>query len=240
MKRRRTALAASILCSAVALAACGGSSSSSSTSSTPALSVSQATTLAGQINLTSADLPGYSSQANPVTASDKASAATLAACSGGVSPTKEIVDINSPQFSAGSGLAQRQASSNVTVLPTAADVQQDLKALTSAKGHTCLSSSLNAALTHTGTPGVTFSSGTITTLPVSTAGTDGGFGARVTVNATAQGLHIPFYVDVFGFAKSSTQVELETFGINKPFPAAEETRLITLLIGRANAHVPAS
>ena len=238
MKRRRSALVASILCSAVALAACGGSSSSSSSS--PALSVSQATTLAGQINLTSADLPGYSAAANPVTASDKASAATLATCSGGVNPSQEIVDINSPQFSAGSGLGQRQASSNVTVLPTSADVQQNLKALTSAKGHTCLSSSLNAALTHTGTPGVTFSSGTITTLPISTTGTDGGFGARVSVNAAAQGLHIPFYVDVYGFAKGATQVELETLGINKPFPPAEETRLITLLIGRANAHVPAS
>ncbi len=203
------------------------------------LTKAQATTLAGQINLTAADVPGYTSSPNPNTASDQQNSAQLAACAGGTPPSQEIVDINSPQFTAGSGLNQRQASSNVTVQPTAADVQQNLKALTSAKGHNCLVQSLNTLISHTSQPGVTFSSGSITTLPMSTAGTDGAFGARVTINATAQGLHIPFYVDVYGFAKGSTEVELETLGISSPFPAAEEARLVALLVGRAGAHVPA-
>ncbi len=238
MPRRRSTVITSVLLSAVALAGCGGSSSSSSTSSSQPLTKAQATTLAGQINLTAADLPGYTSSANPITASDQQNSAQLATCAGGTSPSQEIVDINSPQFSAGSGLTQKQASSNVTVQPSSADVQQNLKALTSAKGHTCLVQSLNTLIAHTSQPGVTFSSGSITTLPIATSGTDGGFGARITINATAQGLHIPFYADVFGFAKGSTEVELETLGISAPFPAAEESRLVTLLVGRADAHVP--
>ena len=126
------------------------------------------------------------------------------------------------------------------MLPNSADVQQNLHALTSAKGHACLNASLSTVLSKSATPGITFSSGTITTLPFSSSGTDGGFGVRVTVSATAQGLHIPFYLDVIGFAKGPTETELQTLGISQPYPAAEEARLLALLVSRATAHVPAS
>lgn len=219
------------------LAACGGSSSSSS--STP-LTKAQATTLAGQINLTQADVPGSTASPNPQDAASKASDAALAACTGGVPPSKEIVNLSSPSFSTGSGLTQNEASSNVTVLPSMADVQQNLKALTSAKGHSCLNTQLNKLLSTSGQSGVSFSSGTLTTLPFSTGTTQGGFGVRVTVNAVAAGQHIPFFVDVIGFAQGPTEVELEALGISKPYPAAEEARLVALLESRAKAHAPSS
>lgn len=232
MPCRRSLIAASALLSALALAACGSSSSSKP------MTTSQATTVANAINLTAADVPGSTS--SPPSPTDKQAAAQLATCAGGVSPSLDIVNIDSPSFSTGSGLNQQQASSNVTVLPSSADVQQNLHALTSAKGHACLNSSLNSILSKTTSPGVTFSSGTITTLPFSSTNTDGGFGVRVTVSATAQGLHIPFYVDVVGFAKGPTEVELQTLGISQPYPASEEARLLALLVSRANAHVPSS
>ncbi len=234
MPCRRSLIAAGALCSALALAACGSSSSSSS----KPLTTSQATAVANAINLTAADVP--SSTASPPSPNDKQAAAQLASCAGGVPPSQEIVDIDSPSLSTGSGLTQQQASSNVTVQPSVADVQQNLHALTSAKGHACLNASLNTVLSKTTSPGVTFSSGTITTLPFSSAHTDGGFAARVTVKATAQGLHIPFYLDVIGFAKGPTEVELQTLGISQPYPAAQEARLLALLVSRANAHAPSS
>lgn len=232
MTRRRSVTAGSLLLSVLALAACGSSSSS--------LSTSQATTIANQINLTSADVPGFTSSPNPETASDKQGGAQLAACAGGVPPSKNIVDINSPNFSAGSGLTQTQTSSNVVVLPSSALVQQNLTALTSAKGHACLNTFVSNELSKSTSSGVTFNSGTITTLPTSTAGTDGGFGIRFIVSASAQGVHIPFYLDVLGFAKNSTEVELEALGISKPFPATQEAHLYSLLVSRADAHVPSS
>lgn len=232
-RRRSVTTAGSLLLSGLALAACGSSSSSS-------LTPSQATTLANQINLTSADVPGYSSSPNAESAADKQSGAQLAACAGGVPPSKNIADVNSPNFSAGSGLTQMQTSSNVVVLPSSALVQQNLKALTSAKGHACLNTFVSNELSKSTSAGVTFNSGTITSLPTSTAGTDGGFGIRFIISAAAQGVHIPFYLDVLGFAKNSTEVELEALGISKPFPAAEESHLYSLLVSRADAHVPAS
>jgi hypothetical protein len=246
MTYRRCLYAAITASSTLALAACGGSSGSSSSASSsatttaavPPLSAAAATKLAAAINLTAADLPGYTSAPNPISASDKVSATQLAACAGEVAPATEIVDANSVQLSAGSGLTQTQASSNVTVLPTAAAVQQNLSALTSARGKACLIKYINAELAKSATSGVVFSSGRLTTIPVATAGTDGGFGARVTVNATASGLHIPFYLDVIGTAKGPVETELETLGIGKPFPAADETRLATLLSGRLTANAP--
>jgi len=240
MTCRRSVTAASLLLSLLALTACGSSSSSSSSSSPAPLTVAQATTAADAINLTAADVPGSTASANPVSASDKASDAALAACSGGVSPSLQIVDLNSPSFASGTGLNQTQVSSSVMVLPTAAYVQQNLKALTSAKGHACLSTSLNKVLAQTTPQGVTFSSGAITTLPFSSANTDGGFGVRVTVNAVAAGQHIPFFIDVVGFAKGPAEVELQTLGISAPYPAAMEAKLLSILVANANAHVPTS
>jgi hypothetical protein len=242
MSRRRTAFAGGILLSALALAACGSSSgSSTSTTSTAApLTKAEATTLAGQINLTPADVPGSTASPNPPSADSKAADEALASCTGGVPPSQQIVNINSDSFTTGSGLNEAEASSNVTVLPSAALVQQNLKALTSAKGHQCLNTQLNKLLTTSSHPGVTFSSGTITTLPFSSAGNDGGFAVRVTVNAVAQGLHIPFFIDVVGFAQGPTEVELEALGISKPYPASEEARLLSLLETRAKAHAPTS
>jgi len=237
MTCRRSLIAASVSLSALALAACGGSSGSSTPTQ---LTTAQATTLAGQINLTAADLPGSTASPNPQTASSKASDAELAACAGGVPPSKEIVNIDSASLTTGSDLTQNEASSNVTVLPTAADVQQNLKALTSAKGHTCLNTELNKLLTSSGNTGVSFQSGTLTTLPFSSAGTDGGFGVRVTVNAVASGQHIPFFIDVVGFAQGPVEVELDALGISKPFPASEEARLVALLESRTKAHAPSS
>ncbi len=236
MPCRRYAAAGSVLLSALALAACGSSSSS-----TTPLSVPQATTVANQINLTSADVPGYTASPNPVTAADTQNDEQLATCSGGVPPSKDIVQLNSPTFSSGSGLTQVQVSSQVAVLPSAADVQKDLKALTSATGHACLSTQLSKVLSQTtSSAGVTIGGTTITTLPISTANTDGGFGVRITVSATAQGVHIPFFIDVDGIAKGPAEIELTALGLTKPFPADEETRLLALLISRADAHVPSS
>jgi len=244
MTRRRSAFAAGgTLFLTLLLAACGGSSgssSSSSSSSSAPLTKAQATTLAGQINLTQPDVPGSTASPNPQTADSKASDAELASCSGGVSPSEEIVNLSSPSLATGTGLTQNETSSNVTVLPTMADVQQNLKALTSAKGHSCLNSELNKLLSSSGEAGVSFASGTLTTLPFSSAGTQGGFGVRVTVNAVAAGQHIPFFIDVVGFAQGPTEVQLEALGISKPYPAAEEARLVALLESRAKAHSPST
>src|SRR5271154_3752489 len=116
MPRRRSAFTAGgTLLLPLLLAACGGSSGSSSSSSSSApLTKAQATTLAGQINLTQPDVPGTTASPNAQTADSKASDAELASCSGGVSPSEEIVNLSSPSLATGTGLTQNETSSNVT------------------------------------------------------------------------------------------------------------------------------
>ena len=64
-------------------------------------------------------------------------------------------------------------------------------------------------------------------------GTAGGFGWRLTATLTIRGLAVPFYLDILGFVYGPATVSLFSSGAVRPFPAAAEQRLFTLLLHRA-------
>lgn len=66
-------------------------------------------------------------------------------------------------------------------------------------------------------------------------GTAGGFGWRISTTIVGHRIAIPFYMDVLGFVYGPSEVALLTFGLPRPFPAAIEQRLFTLLVERAKA-----
>lgn len=248
-----TRLAAVALLGAAVLTACGGSSqpgAKSSSSPSPSgsaatseapLTQTQAKSLADAINLKSSDMPGYTATpSSPDTPQDKQQAEQFAACAGGTSPSKDIVDVSSPDFDRGAGTQQQEVSSDVTVLPTVADVQRDLKALTGSKARGCISTFLDKQLSESAGQQVTFGKSTVTTLPTSASGADGSFGYRISSTATAAGQQIPFTADILGFSKGRVEVELTAFSIGQPFPTNEERDLFALLVRRALAQQAAA
>lgn len=67
-----------------------------------------------------------------------------------------------------------------------------------------------------------------------------GYGLRVQGTLAAALYHLKmrptYYEDTFGFAVGPAEIVLVFAGVERPFPAAEERRLLSLLYGRAKAH----
>jgi hypothetical protein len=228
---RQAAAAAATAATVVALLAATAGAAS-------APSRAQAQALAQAINLTQTDLRGYQSTApDRETAAAQRSDDRLAKCDGGVPTKQQIVNLNSRNFQQGAGLTEHEVNSNVTVLPSAALVQKNLRAVSSAKGRRCFQRFINTLVGQT-TSGVTVSAGHVSKLPVPVTGTAGAFGMRVALQFSTHGLHVPAVIDVFGIARGPVEIELETLSANGPFPAADEKRLFGALATRAAAKIP--
>jgi hypothetical protein len=67
-----------------------------------------------------------------------------------------------------------------------------------------------------------------------------GYGLRVQGTFAAAYYHLKqrpaYYEDTFGFAVGPAEIVLHDVGVERPFPAGEERRLLSLLYDRANAH----
>jgi hypothetical protein len=188
---------------------------------------------AEKVNLTAADVPGFTGKTSKTTASDERQSEMLAKCSGGIDPRRDVVDVPSLDFSL-AGTGEEEVSSDVSVLPSAQLVRADLQSVKSTRGRRCLTQGTARLLSAMKGPGVKYGTITLTTLKRSAPGSDGSFAYRFRVNATAGGVKVPFFVDTFGFASGPAEVGLTTLGIGQPFPAAAEQRLFALLAGRAS------
>lgn len=207
---------------------------------TPALAAAptkaRAQAFARAVNLTAADLPGFKGSPSSKSRAEQQFGAMLSRCAGGVDPSREVVDVDSPDFSmeAAQGLEEQDVNSNVSVLRSAALAAKDLKAVKSARGRSCLTKATNKLLTSMKTKGVTYGKTTLTKLKRSAPGSDGSFAFHFKVTANANGLRLPFYIDTIGFTLGPAEIGLTTLGIAEPFPATVEQRLLTLLAGRAS------
>jgi hypothetical protein len=67
-------------------------------------------------------------------------------------------------------------------------------------------------------------------------GTTGSYGWRAIAAFTVQGIRIQVYLDMLGFVDGPAQVTLFSSGVLRPFPAAVQERLFSLLLARAKAH----
>ncbi len=67
-----------------------------------------------------------------------------------------------------------------------------------------------------------------------------GYGLRVQGTFAAAYYHLkqrpPYYEDTFGFAVGPAEIVLHAVGVGRPFPAAQERHLLSLLYDRAKAH----
>jgi hypothetical protein len=221
---------------AAGAAGCGGSSSSTSSSApwTPA----RANAFAAAVNLTAADLPRFTPSPQRETAADRQNVAQLASCAGAVDPSRRIVDVHSDDFSRGSGLKVQQVNSSVDVLPSATLAQQDFTKFTLASARGCIATYVAHALaaTTTTSSSVKFGTPSIRALtPPAGTGTNS-FGYRFVIPLRAAGATINVYIDLLIHRAGPAEVAFNDSAIGTPFPPADQQRLFSLLVTRADAH----
>jgi hypothetical protein len=193
--------------------------------------------VASAINLTRADMRGYTPSPNPSSGPDS-QAAALAQCAGATPLSQQLVDVSGEDFSRGSGLRSQQASSDVTVMPTVALVARDFAALASARGQACLRTYLTRVVVKSNPSSVKLVGGvTLTQLPIgSLRGVTRSVGLRIVVTEAVQRVRIPVYIDAIALASGRLEVSLSTFSIQAAFPASEERRLLAVLAARTASH----
>ena len=233
MRHARAGILAMIV--AAGAAGCGGSSSSTSSSApwTPA----RANAFAAAANLTAADLPGFTRSPPRETAADRQNVAQLASCAGAVDPSRRIVDVHSDDFSRGSGLQVQQVNSSVEVLPSATLAQQDFTKFTTASARGCISTyAAHALAAATTSSSVKFGTPSIRALtPPGGTGTNS-FGYRFVIPLRASGATINVYIDLLFHRSGPAEVAFNDSAIGTPFPPADQQRLFSLLVTRADAH----
>lgn len=192
---------------------------------------------ATSINLTKTDLPSaWTSQAadnsdNTPDSTDK----KIATCLGlPTTDTKDVVDVNSDDFSKGQPPQSTQVSSEVEVVASLAQASRLQNAFTGDKIQGCLKSVFaeDAKGEAGNTPGVTFGTPTVTKKTVP-SGVDSGFAFQIGIPVTASGASINVNTSIIGFFVKHTEVTLQTLVIGTPATDYDENALVAKLVDRA-------
>jgi hypothetical protein len=233
------------------LAACGKSSlaTSAGTRSTAHTAGSQSTgaptraralAFARAVNLTQADVPGFTATEKHASSSAKERKLEhqMLSCTGlgGGGGSQSVVEQGSSDFRLKRQIVDLSVSSEVSVAASAADAARGLKALRSAHIRGCFSSYLTHVLQGEHVAGATPGRVSIQSGTPPAPGTSGSFGWRVTATFVVHRIKLPIYLDFLGFVDGPSEVTLLSSGLLQPFPAQAQQHLYTLLLARAKAH----
>jgi hypothetical protein len=217
-----------------------GGTASASGAAGGSLVKARASALAQAINLTSADLPGYSASPQKENTS-KGESEELARCTGAPNPRLALAEVSSENFkrTGPEGFENKEElSSTVTVMPSAALAAKSLAALRN-KGEACLEKLLNKKYAERSSEKVSYGQVGIVQIPPEDFSVSGGFGFNITMDVTAT--HGPFfvlYVDVLAFVEGPLEVMLSATSTNRPTTSATEQHLLSVLSARARTHHP--
>jgi hypothetical protein len=255
---RRTALLLALVLSCV-LSACGKGSytgAAATTATGPAATHggdahrgrssarAQALAFAHAVNLTAADVPGFTPSHRPEheSASERRLQQQLRSCVGAVgAPALQhspgtLAEASSPNFELHRSVLTLTVSSEVSVAHTSAQAAATLAAIRSPRVRACFSRYLSSLLKSQHIPGATVVGVSIASGTPPAPGTTGGFGWRVTATLAIRTIHISFYFDILGFIDGAAQVTLTSSGTVRPFPAKAEEELYSELLTRARSH----
>jgi hypothetical protein len=198
----------------------------------------QAVAFAHAVNLTAADLPGFTAaphkQKKP-SANEQRSEAQLERCLGRSRSKKGIAEVDSDSFEQETSTSLLNVSSEVTVVKTPALAAHALALIKKASTRACVSRYFNLLISGLKTSGAKIGKVKLTTGTPPAPGTGGSFGWRLSTIITAKktGAQIPFSLDILGFINGRAAVTLLTSGLPQPFPATGELELFSLLVKRA-------
>jgi hypothetical protein len=219
-------------------AATGATGASPPTAGPSARARREAIALARAINLRPLDLPGFraNTRHEHETATEKRLEHELLHCVGGRGAEAQIAEVSSDEFERRTGMRAEGVQSGVTVQRTPALAASELEAIRGPHVRACLTHYLDLLLAgrRTGRRGSTPVSIFQGTPPA--AGATGSFAFRIHTSILARGTAIPIYFDILGFVVGPVQVTLFSDGVPRPFPAASEEKLFSLLLSRAKTH----
>ena len=195
----------------------------------------QAVAFARAVNLTAADVPGFTaaSRHEGETEQEKRLQRRLRECAGPVSFGDGLAQEQSAPFELKRDIIDLGVSSEVAVARTPALAASELAAIRGGRVKACFSRYLDMLFKgqryRGARPGpVSIASGTP---PARGAG--GSFGWRIIATFTAERIRLSLYVDILGFVLGPARVTLVSSGALRPFPAALQQRLYTLMLARA-------
>ena len=200
---------------------------------------SQAVAFARAVNLSAADVPGFTvgeREHKAKTPAERQLGHQLLRCAGALSPRQKLIEVSSSKFTRGHALPQVDVSSEVSVARTPGLAARELATIRSAHARACVSRYLNLLFKGKEFPGASINPVTIVAGTPPAPGTSGSFGWRIKVTFTVKHARIPFYFDILGFVYGPAQVVLASSGFPIPLPAAIQERLFVLLVARAKAN----
>ena len=256
---RRTAILLALVSSCALLSACGKDAytgAGAATASTGATATHGATphehfstraralAFAHAVNLTAADVPGFTISHKPTheSATERRLQQQLRSCGGATGAHAQqrtpgaLAEASSPHFELKRGILALGVSSEVSVAHSSAEADAALSAIRSPRVRACFSRYLSSLLKSQHYPGASVVGVSITPGTPPAPGTSGGFGWRVTATLAIRTVHISFYFDILGFIDGSSQVTLTSSGTVRPFPARAQEQLYSELLTRARAH----
>jgi hypothetical protein len=187
--------------------------------------------------LRGADLPGFkvSTEQEHETAAEKKLGREFLHCVGPVAFRQGLAEASSKNLERETSTSDESAKSFVEVARSPAAAAEQLAATRSTHARACFARFATKAFRAE-------SHGQGTVAPVSVATftpvareTNGTFGWRFSTTLSTHGLHLPVQFDISGFGYRMAVVAVFTVGFPHPFPAAEEQRLFSLLVGRAQS-----
>ncbi len=215
-----------------------GSSTTPPSSGGSAPSRERALAFAHAVNLTAADVPGFTANEKQShhSARERALEREMQRCAGIGGSSKGIAEASSKNFELKRQIIDLSVSSEVSVSPSAGDAARALSAIRSAHVRDCFSRFLGQIFKGERVKGATAGPITIQAGTPPAPGVSGSFGWRVTATFLVRGLKIPIYLDFLGFVVGPSEVTLLSTGVLQPFPAAIQQHLFSLLLSRAKAH----
>jgi hypothetical protein len=199
----------------------------------------RALAFARAVNLTQADVPGFTATERHASSSAKERRLErqMLDCTGlSGSGSNSVLEQSSKDFRLKRQIVELSVSSEVSVAASAAEAARGLKALRSAHLRSCFSSYLTQVLKGEHVAGATPGRVTIQSGTPPAPGTSGSFGWRVTATFIVHTIKLPIYLDFLGFVDGPSEVTLLSSGLLQPFPAQAQQHLYTLLLARAKAH----
>jgi hypothetical protein len=262
---RRTAILLGLVLAGALLSACGKGAytGAASTASVPAIGVTgtdgahshgrrgssptqaQALAFVHLVNLTAADVPGFTPSHKPEheSAAERRLQQQLRSCGGAVGTGAlqhsrgMLAEASSPDFELKRGVLALSVSSEVSVAHTSAQAKAALATIRSPRVRGCFAHYLSELLkSQQHAPGETVLGVSIASGTPPAPGTTGGFGWRVTARLTIRGIPISLYFDILGFVDGPSQVTLTSSGTVRPFPAKAQEELYSELLTRARTH----
>jgi hypothetical protein len=238
----RVAPTIALLGVAALLASCGKGSGSAPSKQQPSasnsrLSRAHAQSYIGAVNLTAADVPGFtvsSSKKEAETPAEKRFKRKLEQCVHPVS-SKSVGEGSSPEFTRELGLVRESVQSEVTVTQSPVVATRELALIRSRRARSCVLRYFSLLVKAQQRPGSSFGHVSLVQRTPPAPGADGSFAWRISVAITVRRVTVPLYFDVFGFIVGANEVSMFASGLPLPFPPHEEANLFSLLLERAKA-----